>query len=75
MATRFYFEEDPFDNNIERHYQLKFKATLDEVNYRCMADELLVFHDRKLVVPVDLKTSSKYEWDFYKSFLDWRYKM
>lgn len=73
MATRFYFEEDPFDNNIERHYQLKFKAILDGVDYRCMADEILVFHDRKLVVPVDLKTSSKPEWDFHKSFIEWKY--
>lgn len=73
-STRFYFEEDnAFDNNIERLYQLKFKATLDGVEYRCMADELIVLHDKKLVVPIDLKTSSKPEWDFYKSFLEWRY--
>lgn len=73
-ATRFYFEENsPFDNNIERFYQLKFKTTVRDINYRCMADELIVFHDKKIVIPIDLKTSSKPEWDFYKSFLDWRY--
>lgn len=38
-STRFYFEKDnAFDDNIERLYQLKFKATLNGVDYRCMAD-------------------------------------
>lgn len=36
--TKFYFAQDnPFDG-IERFYQLKFKATLSGVDYRCMAD-------------------------------------
>ena len=39
-----------------------------------MADLLIVFHDKKLVVPIDLKTSSKPEWDFYKSFIEWGYE-
>lgn len=74
-ATRFYFElNNMFDDDIQRFYQLKFKATFNDVDYRCMADEIIVFHNKKLVVPVDLKTSSKTEWDFYKSFIDWRYE-
>lgn len=73
-STRFYFEQNNvFDNNIERFYQLKFKATFNEVKYRCMMDEAIVIHDQKLIVPIDLKTSSKPEWDFYKSFIEWRY--
>lgn len=73
-STRFYFEKDNiFDDNIERLYQLKFKATFNDVDYRCMSDLLVVIHDKKLVVPVDLKTSYKPEWDFYKSFTEWRY--
>lgn len=73
-STRFYFEQDNiFDDNIERLYQLKFKATFNNVDYRCMSDLLVVIHDKKLVVPVDLKTSYKPEWDFYKSFVEWRY--
>lgn len=72
-ATRFYFEDNAFDDNIERLYQLKFKATLNGVDYRCMADLLVVIHDKKIVVPVDLKTSYKPEYDFYKSFTEWRY--
>ena len=37
-------------------------------------DEAIVIHDKKIVVPIDLKTSYKPEWDFYKSFIDWRYE-
>lgn len=74
VATKFYFEEDNiFDNNIERLYQLKFKSTFNNIDYRCMADLLLTIHDKKIVVPIDLKTSFKPEWDFHKSFIDWRY--
>lgn len=73
-STKFYFEDDsPFDDNVQRFYQLKFKSTLQGIDFRCMADELIVVHDQKLVVPIDLKTSSKPEWDFYKSFLEYRY--
>jgi hypothetical protein len=73
-STKFYFEADNiFDNNIERLYQLKFKATLGGVDYRCMADLLVVIHDKKIVVPVDLKTSYKPEYDFPKSFIEWNY--
>lgn len=73
-STRYYFEADNmFDDDIERLYQLKFKAKFGNVSYRCMTDELIVIHSKKIVVPVDLKTSSKPEWDFHKSFLDWRY--
>ena len=37
-STEFYFATNNPWNNIEREYQLKFKATLQGVNYRCMAD-------------------------------------
>ena len=75
-STRFYFEPNNiFDNSVERFYQLKFKATLDGVGYRCMADEIVVLHGKKLVVPIDLKTSYKPEYDFPKSFIEWRYDL
>lgn len=74
-ATKFLFEDDnPFDKRFQRFYQLKFKATLDGVEYRCMADLILVDHELKRIYPIDLKTSSSPEWDFYKSFIKWRYK-
>lgn len=73
-ATKFYFEpNNMFDNRIQRFYQLKFKATFDDVDYRCMADLIVVLNDKKLIIPVDLKTSSSKEWDFAHSFDKWCY--
>lgn len=73
-ATTFYFSPDNvFNQRYIREYQLKFKATFDDVDYRCMADLLLTDHKDKIVYPIDLKTSSHTEWDFYESFIQWRY--
>ena len=75
-ATEYYFRaDDPFDDSIERLYQLKFKATLNGIDYRCMADELIVDHNAKIIYPKDLKTSSHAEWEFYKSFVEWNYQI
>lgn len=72
--TQFYFAENsPFEPDVERFYQLKFKGEFDGVEYRNMADLIIVNHKEKWVKPVDLKTSSHAEWDFYKSFVDWKY--
>lgn len=72
-ATKFYFNDNQFTPEIQREYQLKFKATFNGVDYRCMADLLVVNHKEKIVYPVDLKTSSHTEWDFFESFVQWRY--
>lgn len=73
-ATKWYFDyNDPFDTSIERFYQLKFKATFDNVDYRCMMDEVIVDHKNKKIYLIDLKTSGKPEYLFSKSFLEWRY--
>ena len=78
-ATKFYFaDNNPFEPNIERFYQLKFKATLNGIDYRCMFDELIVFHDTKEIQPLDLKTSCKKfdrEWDFPTHYIEWNYQM
>lgn len=72
-ATRWYFQDDnPFEN-IERCYQLKFKATLEGIDYRVMADLIIVDHTKKEIWLTDLKTSSHTEWDFPVSFKDWSY--
>lgn len=74
-ATKFYFASDnPFDN-IKRYYQLKFKATLDDIDYRCMMDLCIVDYNNKIIIPVDLKTSYKHEYEFYKSFIEWNYQI
>lgn len=72
-ATAWYFSEDnPFDN-VKRYYQLKFKATLQGVEYRNMMDLVVCDYDNKKLYPCDLKTSSHKEWEFPISFLQWRY--
>ena len=74
--TREYFNgNDPFTPEIEMLYQLKFKATLNGIDYRCMFDGLKVCHINKTIQPIDLKTSFKKEWDFYKSFIEWNYQI
>lgn len=73
-ATKWYFENDnPFDDTVERLYQLKFKGEYEGTPLRCMADLIIVDHKNKVVIPCDLKTSYKEEYNFYKSFIDWRY--
>lgn len=72
-ATGKYFREDDPFSEVERCYQLKFKGNIDGIDYRCMADLIVVDHSSKVVVPCDLKTSSHMEYDFPKSFLSWRY--
>lgn len=75
-ATKWFFApNDLFDNTIERFYQPKFKATFNNVEYRCMMDLVVVDHKNKIIYPVDLKTSSHKEWDFPKSFLQWNYQI
>ena len=72
-ATAMYFAENGTDNLI-REYQLKFKANFYDIDYRCMADLLITDHVNKVVYPIDLKTSNSHtEWDFYESFIQWRY--
>lgn len=74
-ATRWFFaENNPFEN-VERLYQLKFNTVLNGIGYRCMFDELIVNYDDKTIQPIDLKTSYKNEYDFYKSFVEWSYQI
>ena len=73
-ATKKYFAtDDPFDDSLQRFYQLKFKMPLDDFEVRCMADLIIVENKTKTIYPIDLKTSSHTEWDFYRSFVQWRY--
>jgi hypothetical protein len=71
-ATKEYFTCNPWKDE-EHLYQLKFKATFNNIDFRCMADLIKVDHTNKEVTPIDLKTSGKPEWDFFKSFIEWKY--
>jgi hypothetical protein len=69
--TQWYFTDA--NDGLERLYQLKFKACINGVPYRCMMDECIIDHVNKIIYPIDLKTSSHIEKDFYQSFTDWSY--
>lgn len=73
--TFHYFRDNSPDGDIKRYYQLKFKATIDGVDYRCMADLLIVDYKNKVIIPCDLKTSSSQERDFGYSVKKWRYDL
>ena len=68
-------------NNIEDIVGTYGMSTEEELSYRAkgyvpftvMMDEAMVFHNTKVVLPIDLKTSSHFEDEFFKSFVDWNY--
>lgn len=72
-STKNYFSPNNPFNKIEKYYQLKFKGVYQNIPLRIMADLLIVDHVNKIITPIDLKTSFKKEWEFYKSFIDWCY--
>ena len=73
-ATKWYFaDNNPFEPEIDRYYQLKFKATLHNVDYRIMADLIICDHKNKELILCDLKTSGHEEYSFASSFLTWNY--
>lgn len=72
-ATSGYFADNDSLSPVRRYYQLKFKAELEGVGYRCMADEIIVLYDEKKVIPIDLKSSGHPEWHFEDSFVKWSY--
>lgn len=72
-STHAYFADNDPISPIRRYYQLKFKAKLRGVDYRCMADLIYVDFENKTIIPCDLKTSSHKEWDFQESFCQWDY--
>lgn len=73
--TADYFHEN--GDSIEIFYQLKFKGEDPKTHivYRCMADMIRVCHEIKTVFPIDVKTSSKPEEDFPKSYLQYLYNL
>lgn len=70
--TAKYFLPDVF-GDYENYYQLKFKGSYKSVNLRCMVDCLHVDHKAKTITPIDLKTTSKPEYNFPQSFITYRY--
>lgn len=71
--TKDLFYDNPFETDIEAHYQLKFKTSFDGQNVRCMFDRIIVDHKKKIIYPIDLKTTGKPEEHFDESFITWSY--
>lgn len=80
--TKEMFDINPFEDEIEKHFQLKF--LLQESDHRlleglgpirCMFDLIIVDHKNKIIKPCDLKTTGKDESSFEESFLTWRYDL
>lgn len=61
------------DDGLDRIYQAKFRTTVDEVEYKFMFDLLIIDHSHRVIIPFDLKTTSKPEYKFPESFIKWRY--
>ena len=72
-ATCGYFADNDPMSPVRRYYQLKYRANIKGVDYRCMMDEALVDYEDKKIIPIDLKTSGHHEWDFQDSFCQWDY--
>lgn len=70
--TSYYFTPSESEN-IEKLFQLKFKADYDGTPVRCMFDLLVVDHEHKIIYPKDLKTTGHPEEEFQESFATWRY--
>ena len=74
-TTKWYFHNNPFEEKVQKYYQPKFKATLQGIEYTCMFDILIVNYDTKQIMPCDLKTTGKAEYEFFKSFIEWNYQI
>ena len=74
-TSRLFETNDPFNPDIRRYYQLKFKCTDPQtgVHYRSMLDLVIVDYANKIIWPYDLKTTSFNEWEFPKAIVKYKY--
>lgn len=72
-TSKYFSIKNPFDDSYEIFYQLKFKSYYEGIPVRCMFDGIYVDYNNKTITPIDLKTSSKHESEFYKSWMEWNY--
>lgn len=61
------------NSQLEMYHQLKFKAVIDNIGYKCMIDAIHVDSLHKCITPIDLKTTSKHIWQFPESFIYYNY--
>lgn len=61
-------------DEVKRYFQLKFKTTINNREYRCMFDEIVVNNKTKTIYLFDLKTTFDKSYNFKQNFLKWRYR-
>lgn len=72
QTSTYFVKEFPFEDK-ENLYQLKFRADIGGVGYVVMFDIIQIDYDNKTIQPIDVKTSYKPSYNFYKSFIEWGY--
>lgn len=61
---------------VEILYQAKFQTVLNDIDYKCMFDILVINHNDKTIQPVDLKsTLAVKEYEFVKNFKKYHYNV
>lgn len=75
VQTSKYLQHTEENSDVEFLYQQKFSTNLDGLDVRCMFDLLIISHSKKVIIPIDLKTSSMLEYDFPKKYLENRYDL
>lgn len=67
----YYFKETP---GVDVHYQIKLTEEVFKVNTKCMLDGCVIDHNKKEIIPFDLKTGSYDVDDFEeKGLIGWNY--
>ena len=72
ISKPYFSPNNPWDDTVEKHYQLKFKGEYKGIPIRCMADLIIVNHDEGTIQMIDLKTTKDVR-TFEESFFKWRY--
>ena len=68
-----YLQQTDENAGIEFLYQQKFCTELNGLEVKVMFDILIVNHNQKVIIPIDLKTTSVPEYDFQRKFIENRY--
>lgn len=68
-----YLQHTKEGSDVEFLYQQKFRDVIEGLEVKCMTDLLIVNHTKKIIIPIDLKTSSLPEYEFPKKYLENRY--
>lgn len=74
VLSKYFVKPKAKDTHIELVHQLILQGEYDNIPIKGMLDIVYVDHNSKVIYPIDLKTTSKNEYDFCYSFLQWNYQ-